>query len=655
MAKPVARIGLIQATLVLGAIVVIGRAAQFQIVEGAKWRAEAERTRLARKVLLARRGGIYDRNGTALAVTQEVYDVGIAPNELRDRAQDARTIARALGISLAGLQRDLATRKWVFVRGPFNGLQIQDIRTLRGVYFTEQYNRNYPAGPLGRAVIGALGDSARGASGVELALDSLLSGTPGEAVVLKDMQGRTYQSPARQDKEPVAGRDVYLTLDADLQQIAERALDDAMSEFEAIGGDIVVLDPRSGELLALASRKTVDGKPVTNKPTFFTDPFEPGSTAKLFTASALLALKRVKPDDEVYAENGVWEMPIDSRGDTRRITDAHKTVGDLTLAQAIQVSSNIAMGKFSQRLTREEQFEALRAFGFGSPTGVEFPSESPGRLRMPNKWDSLSKASIAMGYEFELTPVQLAAAYAAIANGGILLTPTVVREIREPNGRAIYRHRPEPVRRATPPAVADTLLDYLHRVVGKGGTAEAAQLANWVLVGKTGTAVRHDGGGYQSGRYNASFAAIFPLDDPQLVVVVKIDDPRSHKVYGGETAAPLTRTMLEEALSARRSVIDRNRLAGPTVETVDTGDEEPEAPVLSRVVLPLPLRPDTTTLPGPRPVPNVAGTTLRKAASTLYRRGFQVAVHGDGRVQRTTPAAGASAPYGSIVTVWAGE
>ena len=155
-----------------------------------------------------------------------------------------------------------------------------------------------------------------------------------------------------------------------------------------------------------------------NKPSFFTDPFEPGSTAKLFTGGALLALRRVKPTDEVYGENGVWEMPVNSRGGVRRINDAHKTSGNLTLAKAIQVSSNIAMGKFAERLSAEEQFEALRAFGFGSPTGVEFPSESPGQLRMPDQWDGFSKPSIAMGYEFEVTPVQLAAAYAALANGG---------------------------------------------------------------------------------------------------------------------------------------------------------------------------------------------------------------------------------------------
>jgi cell division protein FtsI (penicillin-binding protein 3) len=257
-----------------------------------------------------------------------------------------------------------------------------------------------------------------------------------------------------------------------------------------------------------------------------------------------------------------------------------------------------------------------------------------------------------MGYAFQVTPLQLAAAYGALANGGILLTPTLVREIRDARGKVIYRHRPEPVRRAVPQAAADTVLAYLKAVVGKGGTAEGAQIAEWTLVGKTGTAQRFDGTSYQKGHYNASFASIFPYPDPQLVVLVKINEPHT-KFYGGETAAPLTRTMLLEALTARRSALDRNRPEVPVVELSDSapgsGDDEPEE---SRVVLQLPLASDSTDR-GELPIPNVAGANVRRAVSTLHQRGFRVAVRGSGRVDRTTPKAGESAGRGSTVTVWA--
>ncbi len=654
MARPAARIGLLQAVLALGALGVLARAAQLQLVQGARWRAEAERSRTMRLVLPARRGWIYDRHGVPLAVTQEYFEVGVAPNELVAPVRDGLVLARALGMPLAQVARDLRTRRWVPYPGPYNGVEVRPLRPLRGVYLTGHFSRHYPAGPLARGVIGSLlPDGSNGASGLELTLDSLLRGAPGATVELKDNRGRTYQSPSRIRREPVPGRDVYLTLDAELQEIAERALDDAMSEYLAAGGDIVVLDPRSGELLALASRKTNGDRSVTDRSSFFTDPFEPGSTAKLFTAGALLGLGRVNATESVNAEDGVWLMPTE-RGGTRSIHDVHKVSGRLTLADAIKVSSNIAMGKFSERLTAAEQFEALRDFGFGSPTGVEFPSEARGVLRMPDQWDMYSKPSIAMGYEFTVTPIQLAAAYGAIANDGVLLTPALVRELRDRTGDVVYRHRPEPVRRSVTPAVAHQLVRFLTAAAGRGGTGEAAQLANWVLAGKTGTAVRHDGGVYQSGHYNASFAAIFPVSDPQLIVVVKIDDPQSAKVYGGQTAAPLTRTLLEAALAARRSAIDRRRLARPTQPTpaANPGADMDEPPP-GRVTLTLPLAPPAAAPAERRAIPNVSGGSLRRAASALHRRGFHVAVHGSGRVLRTTPAAGDSLRLGAIVTVWA--
>ncbi|MEO8635482.1 MAG: penicillin-binding transpeptidase domain-containing protein [Gemmatimonadales bacterium] len=657
MAKLTLRLTLIEIVLLLGALLVLGRAAQLQLIDGASWRAEADSVRKETLVLPARRGGIYDRNGVALALTQEYFEVGVAPNELRERAEDVKAIAAALGMRPSQVASDVRTRKWIGYRGPFSGSQVRTLRGRHGVHLEGHYARHYPAGSLARGVIGALRpDSARGVSGVEFALDSALTGVPGLAVVLKDRAGRRYASPARNEREPVAGRDVYLTIDAELQEIAERAMDEAITDYEASGGDVVVLDPATGELLALASRQTVEGQVVSTKASFFTDPFEPGSTAKLFTAAALLVRHRVTPTDAVFAENGVWQMPVNSRGDTRSIHDAHKSVGELTLAQAIQVSSNIAMAKFADRLSAVEQFEALRDFGFGSPTGVEYPSEARGVTRPPERWDGYSKASIAMGYEFQVTPIQLAAAYGSIANNGILLTPSLVREVRDPSGQVLYRHQPEPVRRAVPPEVAATLRQYLRSVVAAGGTAEGAQLRNYSLIGKTGTAVRNQGGVYKAGTYTASFAAIFPAEDPQLVVIVKVDNPGGVKVFGGQTAAPITRTMLEEALAARTSAIDRLRLGRPGQDTATVVRQPDAAPidVASRdEIVSLPMLAEQVDPPGQSLVPNVAGTTLRRAANALHRRGFKVAVRGAGKVSRTTPAAGESERYGTVVTVWA--
>jgi cell division protein FtsI (penicillin-binding protein 3) len=652
MAKPAVRIAAIQFGFAVGILAVLTRAAQLQIVEAERWEAEAARQRTEKVVLPARRGALYDRNGIPLAVTQEFYHVGIAPNELEDIRSAFVLLVRSLGVSAPALNAEFQARKrWIYLHGPFNATQVQPLRSVRGIHLTGEYQRFYPSRELARPIIGGLApDQSVGASGIEGALDSLLTGRPGQAVLLKDRAGRRYDSPGRKVRDPVPGNDVTLTIDAELQEIAERGLDDALEQMKAEGGDVVFLDPETGELLALASRRAAGGGAPSAST--FTDPFEPGSTAKLFTAAALLMHERVTPEDEVSGENGVWNMPTNSRGRTRRISDAHAERGRLTLAHAIQVSSNIAMAKFSQRLRPEEQFEMLRDFGFGTPTGAEFPGESRGILAFPDRWQPMyTRASMAMGYEFGVTPVQLAAAYGAIANDGVLLTPTLVREVRSPDGEILYRHRPEPVRRVVTSEVAAKLREFLREAAGAEGTGGRAQLANYSVLGKTGTAVRFVNGRYVRGQYTASFAAIFPADHPQLVVIVKIDDPRG-SYYGGLTAAPVTRMMLHQALASRRVPIDRGRLAATQEAPPETRAPAAAAPGPAPVLVVLPYRTPKADS-APRPVPDVAGRSIREAALALHRRGFRVDLRGLGRVVRTVPGAGENARPGSPVLVLA--
>jgi cell division protein FtsI (penicillin-binding protein 3) len=658
MAKASARIVAIEFAFGLGILAVLTRAAQLQVVETERWQREASRQRTERVVLPARRGALYDRNGVPLAITQEFYHVGVAPNELEDIRSAFVLLVRNLGVPASALDREFQARKrWIYLHGPFNATQVQPLRDVRGIHLEGEFQRFYPSRDLARPIIGSLSpDRPFGGAGLEAALDSLLTGRPGEAVLLKDLQGRRYDSPNRRTSDPVPGNDVTLTLDSELQEIAERGLDDAIAQMRAQGGDVVFLEPNTGELLALASRKAATGGAPSAS--VFTDPFEPGSTAKLFTAAALLMRNRVQPSDAVSGENGRWLMPVTSSGRTREVKDDHPVKGAVTLARAIQVSSNVAMAKFSLRLRPEEQFEMLRDFGFGTPTGAEFPGESRGILTMPHRWaPNFTRASVAMGYEFAVTPVQLAAAYGSIATGGVLMAPTLVREIRDPAGRVLYQHHPEPVRRVITSEVAGQLREFLREAASEGGTGERAQLTNYAVLGKTGTAVKWVNGHYDHSQFNASFAAIFPADHPQLVVIVKIDNPRG-QYYGGLTAAPVTRTMLQQALASHRVANDRGRLASRDTTTApgaaraaETRAEAP-APVLAPVVVTLPYRaakPD----PNPRPVPDVAGRSIREAALALHRRGFRVDLRGLGRVVGTQPAAGQSAAPGSSVVVMA--
>src|SRR5690242_17525648 len=338
MAKLAVRVQVVEFGVFVSLALLVGRAAQVQIVQGRRWSEEAKAQRTERIVLPARRGTLYDRHGTPLAVTQETYHVGVAPNELRDPAADGALISRRLGLSVRTWQQALR-RRYAYFAGPYSALEVQPLRGVRGVHLESVLNRFYPDPGVARATIGRLADAGRGGSGLEKTLDSLLAGRSGAAVVLKDRAGREYESPARVIAPPAPGLDVVLTLDAELQEIAQRALDDALRRMDADGGDVVMLDPATGEVLALASRQH-DG---SSRPTAFTDTFEPGSIAKIFAAAALLSLDRVRPGERVSGEGGKYRLP------GRTITD-EQPLPSMTLADAIRVSSNIGMAKFVTRL-----------------------------------------------------------------------------------------------------------------------------------------------------------------------------------------------------------------------------------------------------------------------------------------------------------------
>jgi len=638
MAKLAVRLEFVERGVFVALALLAVRAAQVQLLEGRRWAEAAQAQRTERIVLPARRGTLSDRHGTPLALTQETYHVGVAPNELRDPARDGALIARQLG--LTGRWQEALHKRYAYLAGPFSALEVRPLRSVRGVHLEPVVNRFYPAPELARATIGRVGDDGYGASGLEKTLDSLLAGRSGSAVVLKDRAGREYESPARVIAQPIAGHDVELTLDGELQEIAQRALDDALRRMDADGGDVVMLDPATGEVLAIASRQ----REGTARPSAFIDTFEPGSVAKIFAAAALLALNRVRPGEHVSGEDGIYRLP-----GRPPITDEDPQP-TLTLADAIRVSSNIAIVKFAARLRPAEQYRMLRDFGFGVLTGIEFPGEAAGRLRPPSEWTRPSAASLAIGYELSVTPIQVAAAYAALANGGLLLQPSLIREVRSPEGRVLYRHEPEPVRRAVSPEIAAALRDLLRGVVERGTGAEAA-LTNFPVAAKTGTARRVVNGHYAPGQYTASFAALFPADKPQLVLVVKIDNPHKGSYFAAQTAAPVTRSMLEQALAARTVALDRARLstAAPPATAVPLEDDGGVVPY----VVPWPYQPDSVGARRRQTVPDVTGLRLREAVRALHRRGFRVALKGWGTAEHTWPAAGDSAATGATVTLFA--
>jgi len=631
----------------MAALLIVGRAVQLQGFEGDRWAGEARKQQQATAPLPARRGAIYDRDGVPLALTRETFAVSIAPREIRDRAGVARALVDALGLSRAAARRVTDPRlRWAVIPGRFSVEQRRGLGDPRGVYIERKLERFYPQGDVGREVLGNVSADGRPLGGMEQAMDSLLRGKDGFSVLRRDAHGRKEASVSLPAVQPRDGDDVVLTIDFDLQEIADAALTEQVRATGAAGGDLILADPRSGEILAAVSKRG-----TSRDLSAFIEPYEPGSIAKPFFVAALLARHRADLNERVFAENGTWKMP-----NGRTVTDVH-AYDWLTLRDGLRVSSNIVMSKFSDRLPQAEQFAYLRDFGFGTPTGVEYPVESGGRLPRPDRWSPFTPASLAMGYEMSVTPIQMAMAYGALANEGVLMEPRLLREVRGPGGDVLDRREPRPVRRVIPREVALALRDVLVEVVADG-TATKAQLTTFEVAGKTGTSRRTGAGGrYEAGQYNSSFVGFFPAQAPQLVIYVKLDRPQGD-YYGGLTAAPVTRATLQAILAARSPSLDRRALLG-----MRTSGHRPAAarqmddePVLggregTYVFLDnrLPAAPRADR--APVPVPDLAGLPLRDAARRLHALGFQVRVQGGGAVKGTLPAAGAVLPRGDTLTV----
>ncbi|HEY2377180.1 MAG TPA: penicillin-binding transpeptidase domain-containing protein [Gemmatimonadaceae bacterium] len=673
------RIKIVHALLALFALAVIGQAAHVQLLQRNTWRARAARQQLAPREMPAPRGEILDAAGLVLAQSREMVQLEVAPREVRaqDRVELHRALAR-VQVKPEWIRRALdPKRAWVTLPGRYLATDVAWATRIRGVRATAASVRAYAMSEGTRRLVGHVDAQNSAVDGIELALDTILRGTAGTATLVRDVRGRSFESPNEPQVAPRPGNTVVLTLNHELQEIAERALADAVEKMGADGGDIVVLDPQEGDILAMASRRQDQRSTAA---TALTEPFEPGSTLKPFIAAGLLARGRARETDVINTGDGTLQL------EGRVIHDDH-LVGRASLATVLQWSSNIGIVKFAQRLTRREEFETLRDFGFGTATGVPYPSEASGVLREPSKWSPQSPASLAMGYEISVTPLQLAVAYAAFANGGELVEPALVKEIRAPDGSVLYRHQKRVVRRVLTPDVATRIRKILLNVV-ENGTALQADLSSFLLAGKTGTPRRTVNGRYAAQQYNPNFAGLFPGDAPQFVIVVKLTNPRDQKgsFYSAATAAPLTKTVLQAALAARDAALDRDKLASsagaaavstrpdtradaaPPVQLAVAGDTTTrEAGGIYRArqrareeastgdvafIVSLPQRHSASRPPqAARLIPDIRGMPLRDAVLSLHNAGFHVRVV-SGTDGATDPAAGSVAPAGAVVRLF---
>ncbi|UCC74773.1 MAG: PASTA domain-containing protein [Gemmatimonadota bacterium] len=642
---------MLQLTLLLLTGVALARAFQLQVVQGELWQARSINQHEYRDPLPAPRGTIYDREGRELAVSRITYELYVAPRELPDPQAAAVALGRAVDLG-PDKARLIAEGKngWFRLPGYFSALEKDQLRERvpRGLHAQARVSRSYPRGELAAEIVGRVGDRGRGLSGLELSFDSVLAGQPGVGLSRKDATGASAAWLTVEVVPPTPGHDIYLTIDAELQALAESVLEDAVAESDATGGDLLILDPNTGELLAAASRRNrLRGR--EQHLTAATEPYEAGSTLKPFSVAALLAEDLAELSDSVDTGIGLYRVA----GRTIRDDTPH---GRLTLAQTLAVSSNVGMAKFAERIPKGVQFSYLRDFGFGTPTGLTYPSESAGLLRRPSEWSAQSRASLAIGYEVAVTPLQLVMAYGALANGGTLMRPQLVLEVRSPDGMIRWNREPEVIRRVISEQVASALRDVLAHAVAEG-TGRSAGVRGLSVAGKTGTAWRFDEEmGYDGHSYISSFVGLIPSDDPQLVILVKLDEP-SGPYYGGTTAAPVMRTAVRAALAGsywsapplmgEPEIPDEQ--AGVPAGLVPTG-----GPYVFALDTPLLRTRDADVSSAFRVadrLPDVRGLSLRAAVNRLHRAGWRVAVRGGGRVVSMEPSVGTMLRFGEQVAL----
>ena len=550
---PDRRLRIWQLGLLIALTVVAGRVIDLQAVQGPALAASATKDRLRTVVLPATRGAITDSTGVPLATTIAARNVTVDQTLVTDAAGGARLLAEVLGgDALAYEQRMTGTRRFVYLAKnvtPELWAKVAEL-SLAGVFSEATTSRVYPAGEVAANIVGHVRADGRGGSGLEYGFDKELSGTPGTQVYESSARGTEIPTVATSGEDPVAGMGVQLTIDRDLQWVAQDTLAKQVTAANADYGQVVVMDPRTGRILALATVPTFDpNRPaeaaaadVSNRAV--SDVFEPGSTSKVMTMAAVIEEQKATPLTQL-----VIPPTLKRPAKTWHDHEPHGTL-KLTLNGVLAKSSNIGTIMAAERIGGEKLYDYIRKFGVGSPTGLRFPGESKGYVPPPAKWSATTFGTLAFGQGLSLNAVQAASVYATIANDGVRVTPTLVAGYTAPDGTFQAAAEPDSTR-VVSVSTAQTVRQMLESVVSDEGTAPKAAIPGYRVAGKTGTANRIDDscGCYRG--YTASFIGMAPADNPTLVVAVFLQNPRNGH-FGGVLAGPVFKRIMTFALEHQR-------------------------------------------------------------------------------------------------------
>jgi len=596
--------------------------------------------------LIATRGNIFDKNEVPLTKNIIHYSVGVHVENINNKNEIATSLSEITGRDSYFYSNKLKNKK--------TGYQVLELKVSRKVgekiekelpeLKTKKSSRRfYPHANIASQIIGFTKHNDSGLVGIERHYEKFLAGTNGWVVKQKNVAGRkgSYHKTSFPIKKPVQGSNIQLTIDIEYQSILQEELQRRIDEAGAKGAMGILMNPQNGDILAMASLPDFNlndpnGFPLENqKNKVVTDQFEPGSTYKIVAATAALLSEKIKLSDEFNCEEGKVQI------DGWTISD-HEQFGVLTFPQIIANSSNVGVIKIAQKIGRDPIYNTSRSFGFGSYTGIGFPGESQGVLRKKSDWNHMSVASVSIGYEVAVTALQIASAYAAIANGGVLLKPQLVKQIIDEKGNVIYSPKPESIRKIAKPSVMHELKQILEKVVNEG-TGTKADIEGWTIAGKTGTAIKYLEGSY-SRKYVSNFAGFFPSENPQVVGVVVLDEPNHGLHWGGYGAAPLFKRIAERIINLDDSF---KHYKNETVKSksVLASKKDGIPPALSTIST---VKPYTD---GYVIIPDVRGMSIKKAKKLLIKNRLKPKFSGSGKVVWQFPRPGSQKLPGSSLVM----
>jgi cell division protein FtsI (penicillin-binding protein 3) len=529
---------------------IVARAVDLHLFKG-PWLSQKADGQVKRSVKsLGERGIIFDANMGKMALSIDVTSIGAHPNQIKDVAATSRDLAKALRLDRNDLVKKLSSNTpfvWIERHVTPKKVEMVEALNLDGIVFKSERSRFYPNKTMAAQIVGFSGVDGRGLEGVEFYYDRILEGQQAQFRVIRDALGRGLGLEI--DKEiDHSGKNLILTIDRRIQYIAETALAEAVTQNGAKNGIVVVMSPKTGAILAMAHYPFINPNSYNQfakdkwRNRAITDPYEPGSTLKIFSAAAALESGVSGPHSIYYCENGAYRIGRNVVHDTRPYQY-------LSLEQIIQVSSNIGTVKLSENIGSKNLYDTLKNFGFGERTGIDCPGETPGMLSPYQRWTKIDNAAIAFGQGISVSAIQLITAVSAIANDGILMKPYVVQAITDKNGAMIEKFNPQPVRRAVSSETAEAIRKMMAMVTEQGGTGTKAAIEGYKVGGKTGTAQKIDENGtYARGKYVSSFVGFVPVKNPEAAILVMIDEPQKAH-YGGVVAAPVFKKIALQTLN----------------------------------------------------------------------------------------------------------